>query len=121
MVGEDYSSKFSAWLALGCISPRTIYQKLKDTKTKSANESTYWLVFELLWRDFSDLCSRSTKLNFLILRKTDSVNSRSLNEKLVSQWINGATDSDFINANMLELKQTGFMSNREDKTSQVIL
>jgi deoxyribodipyrimidine photo-lyase len=49
---------------------------------------------------------------FLILRnKTDSVNSRSLNEKLVSQWINGATDSDFIN-NMLELKQTGFMSNR---------
>jgi deoxyribodipyrimidine photo-lyase len=50
---------------------------------------------------------------FLILRnKTDSVNSRSLNEKLVSQWINGATDSDFINANMLELKQTGFMSNR---------
>jgi deoxyribodipyrimidine photolyase len=71
---------------------------------------------------FFDLCSRSTKLNFLILRnKTDSVNSRSLNEKLVSQWINGATDSDFINANMLELKQTGFMSNREDKTSQVIL
>jgi deoxyribodipyrimidine photo-lyase len=47
--------------------------------------------------------------------KTDSVNSRSLNEKLVSQWINGATDSDFINANMLELKQTGFMSNRGTK------
>jgi deoxyribodipyrimidine photo-lyase len=26
-------------------------------------------------------------------------------------WENGAT-SDFINANMIELKQTGFMSNR---------
>jgi deoxyribodipyrimidine photo-lyase len=25
---------------------------------------------------------------------------------------NGATPSDFINANMIELKQTGFMSNR---------
>jgi deoxyribodipyrimidine photo-lyase len=35
-----------------------------------------------------------------------------LNEKLLSQWINGATSSDFINANMIELKQTGFMSNR---------
>jgi deoxyribodipyrimidine photo-lyase len=34
-----------------------------------------------------------------------------LNEKLL-QWINGATSSDFINANMIELKQTGFMSNR---------
>jgi deoxyribodipyrimidine photo-lyase len=29
----------------------------------------------------------------------------------LSQWINGAP-SDFINANMIELKQTGFMSNR---------
>jgi deoxyribodipyrimidine photo-lyase len=44
--------------------------------------------------------------------KSDKPNSKSLNEKLLSQWINGATSSDFINANMIELKQTGFMSNR---------
>jgi deoxyribodipyrimidine photo-lyase len=44
--------------------------------------------------------------------KSDKPNSKSLNEKLLSQWINGATPSDFINANMIELKQTGFMSNR---------
>jgi deoxyribodipyrimidine photo-lyase len=25
LIGADYSSKFSAWLSLGCISPRTIY------------------------------------------------------------------------------------------------
>jgi deoxyribodipyrimidine photo-lyase len=43
--------------------------------------------------------------------KSDKPNSKSLNEKLLSQWING-TSSDFINANMIELKQTGFMSNR---------
>jgi deoxyribodipyrimidine photo-lyase len=43
--------------------------------------------------------------------KSDKPNSKSLNEKLLSQWINGATPSDFINANMIEL-QTGFMSNR---------
>jgi deoxyribodipyrimidine photo-lyase len=35
-----------------------------------------------------------------------------LSNKLFSQWENGATPSDFINANMIELKQTGFMSNR---------
>ena len=40
------------------------------------------------------------------------MNSKFLNEKLVSQWINGKTQSEFINANMLELKLTGFMSNR---------
>jgi deoxyribodipyrimidine photo-lyase len=44
--------------------------------------------------------------------KSEKVNSKSLNEKLLSHWIKGATESDFINANMLELKQTGFMSNR---------
>ena len=44
--------------------------------------------------------------------KTEKANSKSLNKKLLSQWINGKTASDFINANMLELKLTGFMSNR---------
>lgn len=28
MVGADYSSKFSAWLAHGCISPRFIYEEV---------------------------------------------------------------------------------------------
>jgi deoxyribodipyrimidine photo-lyase len=46
---------------------------------------------------------------------------QNLNEKLLSQWINGATSSDFINANMIELKQTGFMSNRGVKMWRVIL
>jgi deoxyribodipyrimidine photo-lyase len=32
LIGEDYSSKFSAWLALGCISPRFIYRELKNMK-----------------------------------------------------------------------------------------
>jgi deoxyribodipyrimidine photo-lyase len=31
------------------------------------------------------------------------------------------TPSDFINANMIELKQTGFMSNEDDKMWRVIL
>jgi deoxyribodipyrimidine photo-lyase len=43
-----------------------------------------------------------------------------LSKKLFSQE-NGATPSDFINANMIELKQTGFMSNRAGKMWRVIL
>jgi deoxyribodipyrimidine photo-lyase len=54
---------------------------------------------------------KKTKLSFLA--GINQINQfKSLNEKLLSQWINGATSSDFINANMIELKQTGFMSNR---------
>ena len=115
MVGADYSSKFSAWLALGCISPRFIYAEIKKyEKQFGANDSTYWLVFELLWRDFFRFMFKKYQTKFFLYTgiKTEKVNSKSLNEKLLNQWINGATPSDFINANMIELQQTGFMSNR---------
>ena len=46
------SSHLSAWLAHGCLSARQIWS---DTLTyearEGANESTYWLRFELLWRN----------------------------------------------------------------------
>lgn len=115
MVGADYSSKFSPWLSLGCISPRFIYAEiLKYEKQFGANDSTYWLVFELLWRDFFRFMFKKYQTKFFLYEgiKTEKVNSKSINEKLLSQWINGTTLSDFINANMLELQQTGFMSNR---------
>jgi deoxyribodipyrimidine photo-lyase len=115
MVGADYSSKFSPWLALGCISPRYIYAEIKKyEKQFGANDSTYWLVFELLWRDFFRFMFKKYQTKFFLFEgiKTEKVNSKSLNEKLLTQWINGETPSDFINANMLELQQTGFMSNR---------
>ena len=115
MVGADYSSKFSAWLALGCISPRLIYWEIKKYERQfGANDSTYWLVFELLWRDFFRFMFKKHQTKFFLYDgiKTEKINSKSLNEKLLSQWINGNTNSDFINANMLELKLTGFMSNR---------
>lgn len=115
MVGEDYSSKFSAWLAHGCISPRYIYHEIKRyEKQFGANESTYWLIFELIWRDFFRFMFKKHQTKFFLYEgiQSEKVNSKSLNEKLLSQWVNGATNSDFINANMLELKLTGFMSNR---------
>ncbi len=53
LVGTDYSSKFSSWLANGSISARTIYRKVKQfEKEHYKNQSTYWLIFELIWRDY---------------------------------------------------------------------
>jgi deoxyribodipyrimidine photo-lyase len=115
MVGENYSSKFSAWLAHGCISPRHIHEEIKKyEKQFGANDSTYWLIFELLWRDFFRFMFKKHQTKFFLYEgiASEKVNSKSLNEKLLSHWINGTTESDFINANMLELKHTGFMSNR---------
>lgn len=115
MIGENYSTKFSAWLALGCLSPREIYFELKNYEDQfSANESTYWLEFELLWRDYFRFMMKKHSNKFFqqagIQAKTDDLHQHDP-EKL-SAWINGKTGVDFIDANMIELKSTGFMSNR---------
>lgn len=115
MIGADYSSKFSAWLAMGCISPRFIYQELKQFEHQfGANDSTYWLVFELLWRDYFRFMMKKHKVKLFqkagIQNKESSENNSNIN--LLQKWIEGKTGVDFIDANMLELKHTGFMSNR---------
>lgn len=115
LVGADYSSKFSAWLALGCISPRLIYAELKKYESQfGANESTYWLVFELLWRDFFRFMFKKhqTKLFQSAGITTGKKIPKSVSEKLLNTWVNGITGVDFIDANMRELQLTGFMSNR---------
>lgn len=114
MVGADYSSKFSAWLALGCISARYIHSEIKKyEKQFGANDSTYWLEFELLWRDFFRFMFKKHKNKlFQANGISGEIKSNSLNQKLLEKWINGTTGSDFVDANMIELKLTGFMSNR---------
>ena len=115
LIGADYSSKFSAWLSLGCLSPREIFFELKKYESQfGANESTYWLVFELLWRDYFRFMMKKYSNKFFqqsgIQDKGISVNKHNI--KLLETWINGTTGVDFVDANMLELKLTGFMSNR---------
>ncbi len=115
MIGADYSSKFSAWLALGCISPRFIYQELKRYESiHGGNESTYWLVFELLWRDYFRFMMKKHQNKFFqktgIQNKELSINKNNIQQ--LENWINGTTGIDFVDANMIELKRTGFMSNR---------
>lgn len=53
MLGGDFSTKFAPWMAAGCLSPRTIYHEVKKYEAqRGANKSTYWVIFELIWRDY---------------------------------------------------------------------
>ena len=114
LIGKNYSSKFSIWLALGSLSPITIYHEVKKyEKNVTKNNSTYWLIFELIWRDYFKYISMKYGNSIFkiggILEKDYSWNN---DAKLVEMWINGKTNEPFINANMIELFTTGFMSNR---------
>ncbi|MEZ4685696.1 MAG: DASH family cryptochrome [Bacteroidia bacterium] len=115
LLGANYSSKFSAWLALGCLSPRKIYeevQRYEDLREK--NSSTYWMIFELIWRDyFRFICLKhGNKVFFKTGIKGHIDKPMRVDWKRFREWQEGRTRSDFVNANMIELKTTGFMSNR---------
>jgi deoxyribodipyrimidine photo-lyase len=115
LIGADYSSKLSPWLALGCISPRYIYAQVKQYESERiANQSTYWLIFELLWREyFRFLMMKYGKAIFSTYGiKGHSHKRMENNLKKFQQWVNGETVEPFVNANMNELRLTGFMSNR---------
>jgi deoxyribodipyrimidine photo-lyase len=115
MLGEGYSSKFSAWLALGCLSPRFIYHEIKRYEAKRVeNDSTYWLVFELIWRDFFRFVAlRFGNRIFKISGIRNDITKRwRRDHDLFLRWAMGETGIPFIDANMRELNETGFMSNR---------
>jgi len=146
LIGKEYSSKFSGWLAVGALSARHIYRHVKLFEQQvTSNESTYWLIFELLWRDFFQFLMLKYEGQLFTLSgignepavllpagdglaaadndfgvgrsgrqsdQTRDVFGFHRDADALRQWIQGRTSSDFVNANMVELKMTGFMSNR---------
>lgn len=114
MVGTDYSSRLSPWLALGNISARTVFTYIVDFEEKyTSNSSTYWLKFELLWRDFFQL---QLQLHGRLFFQSGGVQHRPQkflkNENTFWKWANGETGDELVDANMKELNTTGWMSNR---------
>ena len=114
LIGEGYSSKLSAWLANGSISARTIYWEVQNYEREVCkNEDTYWLIFELIWRDYFKYVSlkhgdKIFKLDGILGKQYEW----KTNAKAFREWTNGNTREPFVNANMIELQRTGFMSNR---------
>lgn len=114
MLGTDYSSKLSPWLSLGCLSPRYVYREVKKYEEKRIkNESTYWLVFELMWRDYFRFVAHKYGNQIF---KPGGIQHLTLpwkkNRELFDMWREGKTGYPLIDANMKELLLTGFMSNR---------
>ncbi|MGC1306554.1 MAG: DASH family cryptochrome [Phormidesmis sp.] len=114
MLGADYSSKLSAWLANGSLSPRRVYEEVQRyEQQRTRNNSTYWMIFELLWRDyFRFVCAKYGRKVF----RKGGIRGLPIDWqqdwKRFDQWREGETGYPLIDANMKEIAATGFMSNR---------
>ncbi|KAG5187593.1 DNA photolyase, FAD-binding/Cryptochrome [Tribonema minus] len=115
MLGADYSSKFSPWLAAGCVSARAVHAACKRYEAERvANKSTYWMTFELMWRDYFKfyVAKHGARLFY-----PDGVHPREGHKwqkdfSALAAWKEGRTGSPLVDANMREIAATGFMSNR---------
>jgi len=108
------SSKFSPWLANGSLSARYIITVLSQYEEENgANDSTYWIIFELLWREYFQWYARKHGPK-LFNRAGIQLRAplASFYPQRFKQWCNGSTPWPLVNACMKQLNQTGFLSNR---------
>ncbi len=114
LLEPDDSSKFSPWLAMGCLSPRTVAEAVgRYERQRVKNDSTYWLIFELLWRDY---------FRFILAKHGDRlfkagglIGARiawKRDDAAFEAWRTGRTGYPLVDAAMRELLVTGFTSNR---------
>ena len=112
--GMDYSTKFSPWLANGSLSARRIVCRLRNYEHDvEANDSTYWIYFELLWREYYQwYAHRHGKRLFNVSGIKTSKPKTSFYPERFQKWCNGNTPYPIVNACMKQLNSTGYMSNR---------
>lgn len=80
LLGLDFSTKLSAWLAMGCISSRQVHWQLVDFEDgkgacgnsangygKGESKGSAAVRFELLWRDYMRLCTRKFGMRLFYL------------------------------------------------------
>ncbi len=114
LVGADYSTKFSPYLAHGCLSPRHVYwQTQRYEAERHKNDSTYWLTFELLWRDYFRFYGllHGDRLFHAHGPKGEPV-EWGIDADAFEAWRTGETGVPFADAAMREMALTGYTSNR---------
>jgi len=113
LMGLDYSSKWSPFLALGTISARQIYAALHEFEREhGANEGSYWLWFELLWRDYFRFLHLKHGVRLYRAEGLSTLPKPTHDAAAFSRWCQAETGHDFIDAAMRELQATGYLSNR---------
>lgn len=130
LLGSGYSTKMSPFLAYGCVSARQIWEVLDQLEERlGEDQSTYWVRFELMWRDYFFLAAAKFGDLLYSLGGFEAVTDPRQAEKKKSWWkmwnpmqdpkndeinrlLEARTGIPFLDANITELRESGFMSNR---------
>ncbi|MEQ6916937.1 DASH family cryptochrome [Halomonas aquatica] len=105
--GSDFSTRLSPWLAQGCLSARQVHDAVRAWEARhGANDSSYWVIFELLWRDYFHWAAWQEGASLFGRRALPTAADD------VRAWCEGRTGVPFVDAAMRELAATGWLSNR---------
>lgn len=132
LLGQDFSLKLSAWLALGCLTSRQVHRYLLDFEEgltelgrgvqgygHGENRGTAWIRFELLWRDYMRLCTRKFGDRLFSVDGFRNkpfpwkyYNGDKEGQAKLARFLEGTTGTGLVDASMRELFLTGYTSNR---------
>lgn len=116
LIGADFASYLSLPLARGTLSVRWVWQTICDYEQQhGVSESSYWLKFELLWREYFRHLLRKHQQAFFCYQgigrhpvQPIAANSPAT----LSRWQQGQTTVPLVDASMQLLQHSGWLSNR---------
>ena len=113
LMGLDYSAKWSPWLATGALSARQALAKLRACEAApGASDGSYWLWFELLWRDYFRFLHLQHGRTLYRAQGLGPVRTTPHDSARFAAWCAGQTGQPLVDAGMRELAATGYLSNR---------
>ncbi|TDG35407.1 DASH family cryptochrome [Pedobacter changchengzhani] len=119
-----FASKLSAWLAMGCLSPRKVYWEIKKTEHIPHTKTMFnHVLLGLLWRDYFRFMFKKYGNTFFKpqgFSKDVHVVAENEGENL-ENWKNGTTGFPVVDAVMTELNKTGFISNMARQAAALCL
>ncbi|RDC54928.1 DASH family cryptochrome [Pedobacter chinensis] len=118
------ASKLSAWLAIGCLSPRKVYWEIKKMEGMQNTKAMFnHVLLGLLWRDYFRFMFKKYGNTFF---NPNGFGSQGLvdienEQENFNKWKSAQTGFAVVDAVMTELNQTGFISNIARQTAALYL
>mgnify|MGYP000512239097 CR=1 FL=1 len=111
-IGDNFSTRLSDKLNLGQISPQSVISLLENFESEyGSNKSTYWIKFELLWREYFYWLYQ---VHFEEFFQSQGLNGGGFSLPMIdeNEYLEKMNTHELIECMNKELMQTGFLSNR---------